>query len=348
MEEEERLRAFVETLDLGEYDIEAYLTVLENGELTASELAERTDIPQPRVYDTVRGLADRGLLELRESRPIRVVAIDPEAAFTDFQSDLSTLIEELADIYTEPTRETEAVTLVKSRSTILRYLEDVIDSARYELSVSLSPTFLVRVADQLAAAIDRGVTVELVVSPTEDTPDPASFDYERVATKVRTRRGVTTPFIAVADGRYSIYSTSEALRGGSEEYGVIFNRSGLGFLSLGFFATVIWTTSDPVLDTTREAVGFPREYASIRRCIKELSDMDGDFYARIEGRDVLTGEERVVRGEIVSAGIIESGEIATLTIETDDGTVEVGGRVAAYEDIEAHKIVIDTEPFPSE
>jgi len=38
--------------NLGEYEIDAYLAVLEHGELTASDIADRTDIPQPRVYDT--------------------------------------------------------------------------------------------------------------------------------------------------------------------------------------------------------------------------------------------------------------------------------------------------------
>jgi sugar-specific transcriptional regulator TrmB len=55
-----------ERFNLGEYEIDAYLAVLEHGELTASEIADRTDIPQPRVYDTVRSLSDRGLVELRE------------------------------------------------------------------------------------------------------------------------------------------------------------------------------------------------------------------------------------------------------------------------------------------
>ena len=66
-----------ERLTLGEYEIEVYLTVLEHGELTASEVAESTGVPQPRVYDTARSLEDRDLAELRESRPMTVGAVDP-------------------------------------------------------------------------------------------------------------------------------------------------------------------------------------------------------------------------------------------------------------------------------
>ena len=120
-----------ERYNLGEYEIDAYLAVLEHGELTASEIATETDIPQPRVYDTVRSLSDRGLVELRESRPMKIVAVDPDEAFGDIRSSLSEMVDELEARYTAPTRDTEAVSLVKSRSTILRYLEDVIESAEY-------------------------------------------------------------------------------------------------------------------------------------------------------------------------------------------------------------------------
>ncbi|ERG97909.1 MAG: putative transcriptional regulator, partial [Haloquadratum sp. J07HQX50] len=80
--------------NLGEYEIIAYLTVLEHGELSASEVSDRSEIPQPRVYDTVRSLSDRGLVELRESRPMKIVAVDPETAFGSVQDSLDELISE--------------------------------------------------------------------------------------------------------------------------------------------------------------------------------------------------------------------------------------------------------------
>jgi len=38
------------------------------------------------VYGTVRSLGDGGLVERRESRPLKVLAIDPRAAFGDSQN----------------------------------------------------------------------------------------------------------------------------------------------------------------------------------------------------------------------------------------------------------------------
>ncbi|MBP1953658.1 sugar-specific transcriptional regulator TrmB [Halarchaeum rubridurum] len=336
-----------EGFDLGEYEIAAYLVVLEHGELTASEIADRTDVPQPRVYDTVRSLGDRGLVEIRESRPMTVVAVDPEEAFAGLRASLTDLVDDLESLYTAPERETEAVSLVKSRTTILRYFEEVITRAEYELALSLTPALVGRFEDELAAARERGVDVELVVTPAADAPDRRTYDYGRIASAARARRGVTTPLLAVADGDYSIYATQGAVGSNPDQYAVIFNRSALGFLVLGFFGTVLWTTAETELLADDETPTLPRRYASIRRCVKDLETLEGDLYATVEGRDVERGNTRTVRGRIVNTEHEETEEVASVDVETADGdVVTVGGRVAAYEDVEAYEITVARDEAP--
>ncbi|WP_418282597.1 HTH-type sugar sensing transcriptional regulator TrmB [Halorubrum sp. DTA98] len=332
--------------NLGEYEIDAYLAVLEHGELTASDIADRTNIPQPRVYDTVRSLSDRGLVELRESRPMKIVAVDPEEAFGELRSSFSEMVDELEARYTAPTRETEAVSLVKSRSTILRYIEEVITGAEYELAVSFTPEILRRFRDDLAQKINEGVSIELLVTPASRAPNPDEFDYLDVATIARARRGITTPVLAVGDGEYSVYATQDALRDDRERYGVIFNRSALGFLVSGFFGTVLWTTAE-TLAADGKARPFPRRYASIRRAVKDVREMGGEFYATVEGRDIETGESVTVGGRVVDVAFEDTEEVASLVVETAEGRVEIGGRVAALEDIEGQEIVLGRHEPPA-
>jgi len=339
------LEHIAERLDFGEYEAKAYLTILEHGELTAAEIAEYTDIPQPRVYDTVRSLSDSGLVELRESRPMKVLAIDPQEAFADYRDSLSSLVTGLNERYTQPAREAEGVSLVKSRPTMLRYLEDVIESAEYELMVSLTPDLLERYHETLADVQSKGVAVEILLSPAAAVPGPDEFDYVDVATTVRTRRGVTTPIVAVADGEYAMYATREGIEGAEDRYGVIFNRSELGFLLSGFLNTVLWTTAETIVEEP-VADQFPRRYGTIRRCVSDLSQLDGTYYASIEGRDVETGEHTLVEGEIVDVLSENNWVAASLVVDTGDREVEIGGQVAALEDIEAHEIVIGTDGPP--
>jgi sugar-specific transcriptional regulator TrmB len=339
------LKGVGERFNLGEYEIDAYLAVLEGGQLTASEIADRTEIPQPRVYDTVRSLSDRQLVELRESRPMQIVAVDPEDAFGDIQSSFTEMVEELVARYTAPVRETEAVSLVKSRSTIIRHLEECIGSAAFELSLSLTPELLDHFADDLAAQIENGVSIELLVTPASGAPDPETFDYLSIATTARARRGITTPVLAVADGEQSIYATQDAIRDDRDRYGVIFNRSALGFLVSGFFGTVLWTTAETLAVNGAERP-FPRRYASIRRAVKDIRGLGGEFYATVSGRDIETGESRTLSGKVVDVAFQDSEEVASLTVETDDGPIEVGGLVAALEHVEGQEIHIGRETPP--
>ena len=346
---EAALEQVISRFNLGEYEIAAYLAVLQHGELTASEISDTTDIPQPRVYDTVRSLGDVGLVELKETRPMKVLAIDPRDAFGDIQNSLDDLVETLSERYTAPAREPEAVSLVKSRPTILRYLEDIIAAAEYELLLSLTPGLLERFEDRLRERHEDGIATEILVSPAREAASSDEFPYQSVATTVKARRGITTPVIAIADGNYSMYATRESIRGDTDRYGVIFNRSELGFLVSGFLNTVLWTTAD-VIATDGEELPFPRRYGTIRRCISDLTSMDGEFYATIEGREVETGEHWVVQGKVTEASHRQSREVATLVVEGEDGPVDVGGQVAAYEDIEAHEIIVgrDEPPNPNQ
>jgi sugar-specific transcriptional regulator TrmB len=340
------LEAVSERFDFGDYESEAYLTILRHGRLTASEIADRTDIPQPRVYDTVRGLADAGLVELQESRPIQVLAVEPEEAFSEIQRSLDDLVGQLEREYSAPARDSEAVTLIKSRSTILRYLGEIIESADDELVLAVPPDLVGRFESELRACRDEGVVVDLLLSPAAEVPSPAEYDYESIATHTRARRGVTTPVVAVADGTYSLYATRAALSSDRNRYGVIFNRSELGFLVSGFLNTVVWTSAKTLAEA-EERPTFPHRYATIRRCVSDLSSMDGEFYVSIVGRHIETGEDRIVQGRVVDVSVGTNRETAALTVDTDDGLVSVGGQVAALEDIEAHEIHVARDAPPA-
>ena len=47
-------------LGLNQYEAKAYYALASFGEHTAGELAERAELPRPRVYDVLTRLQDRG------------------------------------------------------------------------------------------------------------------------------------------------------------------------------------------------------------------------------------------------------------------------------------------------
>jgi len=62
--------------------------------------------------------------------------------------------------------------------------------------------------------------------------------------------------------------------------------------------------------------------------MKDLEAAAGACDVEIEGRDVPTGEARSLEGRVVETAIGDTGEVATMTVDTGDRRVTVGGRGA--------------------
>jgi sugar-specific transcriptional regulator TrmB len=66
---------------LSNYEIEAYLKVVELGIAEASVICKQTKIPFGRVYQELNSLAAKGLIEVQNTRPKRYTARKPRLAF---------------------------------------------------------------------------------------------------------------------------------------------------------------------------------------------------------------------------------------------------------------------------
>jgi len=67
-------------LGLTEYEARVYVCALTEGSLPMRELAFRSGVPRTKVYQSVRSLAKRGLLRLKEN-PLRFTAVDADEVF---------------------------------------------------------------------------------------------------------------------------------------------------------------------------------------------------------------------------------------------------------------------------
>ncbi len=67
-------------LGLTEYEARVYICALTEGSLPMRELAFRSGVPRTKVYQSVRSLARRGLLRLKEN-PLRFTAVDADEVF---------------------------------------------------------------------------------------------------------------------------------------------------------------------------------------------------------------------------------------------------------------------------
>ena len=64
-------------LGLTEYETAAYLTLIEGGEMSASDVSNKSRVPFSRVYDVLGRLDGRGFIQLIKGRPTRYISKSP-------------------------------------------------------------------------------------------------------------------------------------------------------------------------------------------------------------------------------------------------------------------------------
>src|ERR671928_940246 len=94
-------------LGFSQYEGRAYVGLLLHGEQTGYALANATGVPQPKIYETLRRLLDRGAIVQSNQRPARYVAVAPETLLSAFEHDFSRRLQnaraELARLPRAPT-----------------------------------------------------------------------------------------------------------------------------------------------------------------------------------------------------------------------------------------------------
>ncbi|MFB6156313.1 MAG: TrmB family transcriptional regulator [Haloferacaceae archaeon] len=161
----------LQQLGLKEYEARCLVALTRLPEGTAKEISEASEVPRTRVYDAVRVLETKGLVEVQHSNPqqFRAVSVD-EAAQTlraEYEARTDSLRETLREIPPlNPGAEEEAVhevwALSGGEAVAARTLA-VVEEATDEvvLIVGVEDLFTAELAEALAQARDRGVNVLL-------------------------------------------------------------------------------------------------------------------------------------------------------------------------------------------
>ena len=174
-------------LGLSEYEARAYRALLRSGPTTAKELSRKSEVPMGRIYDVLNGLEQHRLVRSQAaSRPKKYVAVEPDVGLDRLleakQRELDEQAEQYADTVDTLMDDLEAAAPVNGQfwtaavgpEETLELLLERIDAADESLRiVAGSPSAGLdlrsassRVVDGLEAALERGVDVQLLLTPT--------------------------------------------------------------------------------------------------------------------------------------------------------------------------------------
>ena len=168
----------LQQLGLKEYEAGCFVALARLPKGTAKEISETSEVPRTRVYDAIRVLETKGLVEIQHSNPqqFRAVPIE-EAAETlrqEYESRTDTLIEAMTAI--EPAESnggdeeiTHEVWALSGTAAITNRTQQLIDAAGREIVLIVGRDEVITdgLLEQLQEALDTGLDV-LVGTQTEE------------------------------------------------------------------------------------------------------------------------------------------------------------------------------------
>jgi HTH-type transcriptional regulator, sugar sensing transcriptional regulator len=154
-------------LGFSQYEGRAYVGLLVRGEQTGYALANATGVPQPKIYETLRRLLDRGAIVQSTERPARYVAVAPETLLSALEHDFSRRLENARDELARlPKAPVDGVPTLGRRlsgwSDVLAEAQTTLARAEGKVYLSGRSADLQALSEPVTAALRRGVTFVVI------------------------------------------------------------------------------------------------------------------------------------------------------------------------------------------
>lgn len=339
MSSEKDLIELVKALGLTIYESKAYVSLLLHGPLTSTELASKGEIPQPRVYDVIKNLVEKGLVVVLHGRPRKFRALNPEVALKNYienrflnESNIYTKI--INVIKNKPfIKDEEGVWITSSTSGIISMIKEAINDAENELLIATNKEILNQILELLSK---KDISICLVMY---DVDENYSEKLKNLVDEIRIRP-TKGPTLFIPDIKYAV-----AIVGwGSQVTAYKITDEHLKTLFSEYFLGYVRINSTPI--ASRFANVLSRDYVNLVRAvdhIRVLQEHGHKVKITVEGRLVKTGEPVTITGTPISYKENSIKGITSLILKMENGNeITVGGLGAHLEDVEAIKIHIKT------
>ena len=141
----EETKKVLHELGLTEYETRAYLSLIEEGVMTASEISEHGSVPYSKIYETLNSLEKKGWIETEKGRPSRYYPKSPseslEATKFRLQETVKSweqaILKGLQPLYEKrEIREKPDIWILRGEFNILAKLQEMLEKTRHELMIA--------------------------------------------------------------------------------------------------------------------------------------------------------------------------------------------------------------------
>jgi sugar-specific transcriptional regulator TrmB len=172
----EETRSALHEMGLNAYEIDAYLVLLDGGQMTAMQVSQQANVPYSKMYEVLNQLKEKGWIKSSESRPFKYYPVPPLEAtrFTKLRLEdkyarwENTLAETLQPLYEKRELvERPDMLILRGQQATLTKLEEIIKKASVEIVVA-APEFakpVIALAEPLlGSGLKKTVKVKLMAA----------------------------------------------------------------------------------------------------------------------------------------------------------------------------------------
>jgi sugar-specific transcriptional regulator TrmB len=172
----ENTRAALHEMGLNAYEIDAYIVLLEIGQMTAMEISQEAKVPYSKMYEVLNSLKEKGWIKSSESRPFKYYPVPPLEAtrFTKLRLEdkyagwENTVAETLQPLYEKRELvERPDMLILRGQQAVLSKIEEVLKKAAVEIVIA-APEFakpVIAMAEPLlGSGLKKTVSVKLMAA----------------------------------------------------------------------------------------------------------------------------------------------------------------------------------------
>jgi sugar-specific transcriptional regulator TrmB len=145
----EDARQVLREIGLNAYEIDAYVALLESGQMTAMEISKKAKVPYSKIYEVLNLLKDKGWIKSVETRPTKYYPIQPLEALATAKIRLEdkymgweqTTARELQPLYEKRELvERPDILILHGQQGVMAKLEETLKKAKKEIMIA-APEF---------------------------------------------------------------------------------------------------------------------------------------------------------------------------------------------------------------
>jgi sugar-specific transcriptional regulator TrmB len=208
----DKTKKSLEKIGLTSYEIKTFSALLKTGELTASDLSQKSGVPYSKIYEVLGTLEEKSWISSDDSRPTKYFAKSPSTGLestkqkmeNDFSKNQSIILNELVPLYEKSgTSEKPDIWVISGALNIAAKILEMVESCRNEVMIALPEAgedLVKQALPKLRALHDKGVDITVLAS---DKIDKESIKaIKRVAT-VKIKKGLFGGGI-ISDKKYVV------------------------------------------------------------------------------------------------------------------------------------------------